>query len=473
MEIYIFAGLSVIFAASSVTAAVYFIKAKNKLEEVKIQLAVKEQEVEEKGRKLLVLDELLVKKTEAETKMLSLREQLEKSEKGRADALREKELAIQDKNDSQRREELARQRIATIENEMLDWKKTKEQHMEAAKASIAAAGAQLSSKLLDDHKREAENARKENEKIVKATTEDLHKKFQNVFESMSALHEKVEKSRDTVDVVRRALLSPSGAGSLAEITLENIFKASGLVENQDYRMQYSVKNADGADLRPDAVVFLPGNNVLVVDSKASKFFLELGEAGDDAVKQKELEESLKKTMNKHLKDLVSRNYRDAVEQQAANAHATILMFLPSDSALERLRAIDGKFTDNAWKERIIPVGPSGLVTMLINATMLIANARQDENSQKILGEVKDMLNAVVKLHELAGSLGRGLKAAMGKYDQFAGSFDRTFMSKAKRIEQLGPNMPKLKDIQKLERYKVDMKEIEGEVVEELVLEFEE
>ncbi len=412
-------------------------------------------------------DELLVRKTEAETRLVSLRERLEGLEVERLQTSKEKDALVEEKNRYQREEELAKQRIATITKEMQDWQKTKEQHLEIAKASVLEAGSKLSSKLLDDHKRELEEAKKDSEKRVKETTEELHTKFQNVFESMSTLHDKVNKSSDTVDLVKRSLLSPSGAGALSEITLSNIFKASGLTEGRDYKMQYSVDN-QGKSLRPDAVVFLPGNAAMVIDSKASKFFLEYGEAEGDTVRQKEVEDGLKRTMNQHLKDLVSRNYKDAVKEDVQSENVTVLMFVPTEVALERLYRIDPKFRENAWRENILPVSPTGLVSALLQAELLITNAQQDQNTKAIIAEVRDLLGSVAKLHELAGQVGKGLKSAFGKYDEFAGSFNRMFLSKAKKIDKLGAGNPKIKEIKQLDRYNIDSreyKEIEADFAE--------
>jgi DNA recombination protein RmuC len=468
MLIYIAFITSIIFIPA--TAFLIFINA-----QLKKQLSVQMQDKNQMAKKLENMqgeqEGFIIKKTEAETMLAAAREHLAKLENERNILKKDRELALDEKNQYMRESELVKQRILTIQNEMENWKKTKEQHIDIAKASIMEAGSQLSNKLLDDHKREIEAAKKENEKIVKDTTDELHKKFQNVFENMSTLSDKVNKSTDTVELVRRSLLSPSGAGSLAEITLANIFKASNLIENQDYHMQYSVAASEekGA-LRPDAVVFLPGNNVMVIDSKASKFFVEMEE---NSLEQNALGESLKKSMNKHLSDLVSRDYQQAVEKQLGDVNATTLMFLPTETALEKLRQIDPNFMDKAWKARILPVGPTGLVNALLQAKILISNAKQEENSKLILNEVRDLLGSVVKLYELAGSLGKGLNGVFKKYDEFAGSFNRTFMSKAKKINDLGANVQKLNELKKLERFSLDTrdyKQIEAEVEEETEVE---
>lgn len=473
--------LSIIFASATAVLALKLQAAKQFSEHLKHQideLKISFQITQESERRLeenlenteSQKNEALIKKTEAETKLQSLLDFTTKTEQNLQAISDQKDQAIAEFNSQKQQTSLVMQQLKALKEETHKHKETEKRFMDYAKSSIMEAGSNLSSKLLDDHKRENEVTKKENEKIVKETTDNLHKQFKDVFESVSTLNERVSKSGQAVDLVKRSLLEPSGAGSLAEITLENIFKASGLIENQDYKMQYWVESENSGGLKPDAVVFLPGNNALVVDSKASKFFAEIASASDES-EEKQASESLKKTMNKHLKDLVKRNYLEAIESQTGKVKATILMFLPSEIALDKLRNIDSKFTDNAWKERIIPVGPSGLVTMLINATTIISNAKQDENAQKIMLEIKSLLQGVIKMHEYASSLGKSLKTSLTHYDKFAGSFDRTFVSKAKKISTMGANMPKLQEVKKLERYivKVDKKdynEINGDATDE-------
>lgn len=359
------------------------------------------------------------------------------------------------------------QEIRDLTKQMEDWEKVKEEHMKAAKSSAVEASRELSNKLLDDHKRELEEAKKESEKKVKETTEQLHKNFQNVFESMKSFSDRLKSAEETTDVVRRALLSPSGAGNLAEITLENILKSSGLTEGQDYIMQYFISNEDSKNSRPDAVIFLPGNNVMVIDSKASKFFQEIEEADEED--KKALEAQLKQTMNNHLKDLVKRDYTKAIRQESQRdvQHVMALMFLPTESALEKLRKIDSSFMEKAWKDDIMPVSPTGVINMLLQAKMIISNARQEQNAKVIIDEVKNLIGSVASLYEYSDKLGTSIKSTFDKYDKFAASFNRTFLSKVKKLEKLGVSSNK--NTQRLKRYHVDdvTNLIEGES-EELI-----
>jgi DNA recombination protein RmuC len=143
------------------------------------------------------------------------------------------------------------------------------------------------------------------------------------------------------------------------------------------------------------------------------------------------------------------------------------MFLPTESALQQIRAIDPTFMERAWSQRIFPVGPTGLLNELIRAVMQISGAKQEENTKLIIEKVKDLLNGIAVLNTHANGIGKGLKSALDKYDKFAASFNSNFMSKAKNISKLGVNT-NLKDIEPLQKYNItalNLKELDNDIID--------
>lgn len=345
------------------------------------------------------------------------------------------------------------QKIADFELSKKDSEEVKKQYMQMTQASIVKAGNDLSNKLLDDHKRESQTSKKESEKIINQTTEKIYNQFGDICKSMEVLNDKVKK----VEVVERSLLNPSGAGILSEITLSNIFKNSNLIENIDYFMQYNVKGENANQLRPDAVVFTP-QGAIIIDSKASKFFLEIEQAENEEQKN-QLKLNLKKTFNDHLKSLVSKNYKQAVEEQIIQSknpdlqYNAVYMFFPSDQALSKLLEIDASFMEKAFTQAIYPVGPSGLINALLNARLVIFKTKQDENLQKIMQQVQGLIKNISTMHKYSQKLGNSAKMTLEHYDKFAGSFNRNLISKLKKFEKLG--LENNSEIKQLDRFEVN------------------
>lgn len=377
--------------------------------------------------------------------------------------------------EAQRQLALMRQEMAHQESQMRDWEVLKEQSLNAAKASVMAAGNQLSNKLLEDHKRELEASRKQSDEQTVKTTETLYKEFTQVVTQVTNLSQQMQGQRGTVDKLWKALSIPSEAGRFAEIGLENCFKAFGLEVGRDYLMQYATGGEDR--LRPDAIVFLPQETVMVVDSKTSIFLLELAqkEGEDDA----EALAALRRTMMNHLKQLSAKDYRGAVMASLRQANANTqmrrmlnVMYLPHESALERIHRADPTFLNKCMQADIIPAGPTGLAGLLALCRIEIDLARQAENQEHILQAVQELLESLSVVLGYASSVGRSLKSAADHFHSFATSVNKRLLPRSRKLAKLGVRPAKSKDLpQHISSFSV-LEEgalIEGEVEEDVVL----
>ena len=59
----------------------------------------------------------------------------------------------------------------------------------------------------------------------------------------------------------------SDMGQMGEVILENILQDCGMTKNRDYKTQFTGKNEEGSQFRPDVVVFLPENRNIIIDAK--------------------------------------------------------------------------------------------------------------------------------------------------------------------------------------------------------------
>lgn len=335
-----------------------------------------------------------------------------------------------------------------------DLDSARKEAFDAAKASLFDLGSSLSKQLIEIHKEENKESRQLSEKNIASTSENFHKEFQKILMIVSNLNKDVAESKTTVDIIQKSLLSPTGAGKLAEITLENILKSSGLKSGMDFTMQHNLSNEDGRQ-RPDSVIFLPSSNLMVIDAKASKFLVEIP-ASSSIEEKSALEKQLMKTMHAHLKSIVSKEYAENTmsHYKLKDKHfnnVITLMFLPTESALERITNIDEGFIHKAWSNNIFPVGPTGLMNMLSFAKFQINDHMRTENHKLIIDEVRKLLISVSSLSEHSQKLGNGIKNIVSNYDKFSASFNRNFLPKAKNIRSLGIDIGK-QDLKSLERY---------------------
>ena len=289
------------------------------------------------------------------------------------------------RTDAEKREALAVQKVDETERRMEDWEAAKKQNIEAAKAATLESANILSSKLLEDHKREAEEVKKSSEEEVEKTSEKLQKEFTDVVKSVASLNDQVSKNQDTLGTVWNALTNPAGVGYYSEISLENTLKSFGLQPDLDFHMRRKMAESDtGGKLIPDAVVFLPGNSLLVIDSKASKFFLELADA-IDTEDEEQAYQNLANSMRQHLRGLAGKDYQTAIKKDYRQSgrgdevgRILSIMYLPNEAALEKLSHADSDFSQKAADANIIPAGPVSLSAIIGFASAEIDLGRQAE-----------------------------------------------------------------------------------------------
>ena len=439
-------------------------------------------ELESERERLVAADQTAVEQmrlaTVSTTRLKLVEEQLVESRAEQAQLNAALDAAKREKAAADQATALADQKVEATQSRVEDWEKTKEEAMAAARSAMLSTANEVSNKLLEDHKRESKAAREDGEKRVGEATRQLLSQFDTLSKTVSSLNDRVTGNAKTVDVIHRALSNPGGAGHAAETVLENTLKAFGLRVGTDYVLQHSVASDDGGRLRPDALVFLPGDTVLVIDAKASKFILELaaaeGKEAEAAVGAK-----LATSMNLHLKDLAGKNYRDAVRAQfkAAGRSADVrqlvsLMWLPNDGAVEKVLEADPEFQRKASEKSIYVVGPTGLWTAVGIAGLHINLGRQEENRDRIVESVHALIESVAVMLGHAGGVGKSLKSATDAYARLTSSINGRVLPRARKLIEQGIEAPArglpkpMPGFQVVQTEMADVIDTDAEIVEE-------
>ena len=395
---------------------------------------------------------------------------LEAAEAAIAELKMERETAISECN-AMRQEFTEAQKAAALADQareaMVQQQKSHEaaraESLGHAKAAVLTTAQEVSSKLIADHKRETEAAKKQSDEQIKKTTEGLSRQFEGVAKSVASLQERDIETRERLETVWRSLSSPAGAADYSEMGLENALGSFGLVRDRDFKIQYTINDASqGRRLRPDAIVFLPNDRVLVIDSKASKFLLELAQT-EGSEKEAETYGKFAKTMETHLKDLVGKDYKGAIEDDyrstgRANGllHVTSVMYLPNEGAIEKLGRANPEFVQKARKHGIILAGPAGLASVIGLASVLIDVGRQAESQEQIVEATGDLLESVGVVVGHIGGMGKGIRTVAQNYANLSASINSRMLPRAKKLADYGVKPAKNKKLPNpLPAYKVE------------------
>jgi DNA recombination protein RmuC len=200
---------------------------------------------------------------------------------------------------------------------------------------------------------------------------------------------------------------------------------------------------------------------MVIDSKASKFFTELAKEhlGEE---EQILNEKLKATMRTHLKDIIVKDYKEAVRKHLTKIRGTsnisnisTVMFLPSETALEKLQMIDKDFLYKAWENGVYPAGPVGIINILAHAKFQIIEEKQAENHLLINEEVRKLLSSISTLHDYMRKIGSSIHSAASNFDKMAASFNNNLLPKVRNLNRLGVDSKQNKTVPLyLDRYHI-------------------
>ncbi len=297
---------------------------------------------------------------------------------------------------------------------------------------------------------------------IKKITEDLFKNFENVTNKLSAIDDQVKKSSRDIDQTKAALLSPSGSGRTSEITLENILKNSNLLEKEsltsvgDYILQSHFSSANMTEgKRPDAIIFLPNDQIFVIDSKSSPYFFELVQAQGNEEK-KEILAKIKISFRKHLEDLKRKDYANFLFEELRSKNSAdfkihSVIFLQTEQMLDVIRNADRDFEQNAFDAGISVATPISLINLLSNMKFVIDRVKQEKNIEILKVEVRKMLDNLTMILRDSQEVGKGLNRALTSYNKLAKGLNRS-VALGKNISELGIEGKKSDQLRLLEEY---------------------
>jgi DNA recombination protein RmuC len=234
-------------------------------------------------------------------------------------------------------------------------------------------------------------------------------------------------STETVQL-RRVLSSGQARGRWGEETLRRVVEAAGMSVHCDF-----VEQAQAEEGKPDLVVKLPGDRVIIVDAKVPDldFLTELGAADD--VKRKELLKAHADKLRATIKALAERNYPG----QFPNALDHVILFLPAESLFSAALEGDRDLIVWAAQRRITVATPASLIALLRLVGVIWLQHDQTVNAREIAGAAAELFTRVATFTRHFDSIRSGLERATNAYNDAVGSFDRSVRPSGERVLKLG------------------------------------
>ena len=256
----------------------------------------------------------------------------------------------------------------------------------------------------------------------------------------------LEQARDSDAELQRvtgslagSLRSNSARGTWGEIQLRRVVEAAGMLRHVDFDEQVHVRTEDGAH-RPDMVVRLPGEQRLIVDSKAPMASYlkaqDLQDDGSDQVRaaRAELRTAHADALRTHVDQLASKKYWTS----AVGSPELVLCFVPVESALSAALETDPSLLDHAASRNVALVSPVSLLASLKAVAFSWRQESLAQDAAQLLQLSRDLYDRLGTVGGHLSAMGGSIRRSVETYNKLVGSLESRVLPSARRIAELDP-----------------------------------
>ena len=273
----------------------------------------------------------------------------------------------------------------------------------------------------------------------------LQSNYTNTVGVTQTISKQIDSLNQTTSALQSALKSSSARGAWGEQQLRNVIELAGMLPYCDFLEQTTVTSNDKTQ-RPDAVIKLPNDGCVVIDSKTPlDAYLRAQETSDATLHQQLLNEHAK-ALAGHAKVLADKKYF----QQFDRTPEYTIMFIPGESFLADALRADASLLEVAMRSRVLIASPVNLLALLLAVAKGWQAFQIAENAEKIAAIGRELYERVDIVLESVEKTGRGLETAIGAYNKMVGSIEGRMLSTLRKFKDVGVTSSELTEISNIE-----------------------
>jgi len=203
-------------------------------------------------------------------------------------------------------------------------------------------------------------------------------------------------------------------GNWGEMILERVLERSGLVKDQEYRIQASHQSSEGGRFQPDVVIDLPDDKHLIIDAKVSLIAYERLVNSETEEDRELFTKQHIASIRNHINELSSKNYSELYK---INSPDFVMLFIPIESSFGIAVQKDAELFNFAWDKRVVIVSPSTLLATLRTIASMWKQERQNRNVMEIARLSGEMYDKFIGFVGDMEGIGKNIRQSQDAYDK--------------------------------------------------------
>jgi DNA recombination protein RmuC len=269
--------------------------------------------------------------------------------------------------------------------------------------------------------------------------------YSDITAQVHALTQLQERVRQSTDQLKTALRSPIQRGRWGEMQLRRVVELAGMLEHCDFAEQKTLFGE--TNQRPDLIVRLPNQCMVVVDAKVSlEAYLRAIEAENEPDRLRHLKDHAGQVRT-HVRSLGEKSYWERL----SGSPEFVVAFLPLESLFSAALEHDPALLDYGVERRVLIATPVTLITLLLTVAHGWRQQVTIENLDKIRDTGQELYTRLLTMGQHFTKLGDAIAKTVDTYNQTVGSLEKNVLTSARKFKDLRPaNAGQLEEVPEIE-----------------------
>jgi DNA recombination protein RmuC len=256
--------------------------------------------------------------------------------------------------------------------------------------------------------------------------------YEGLTQQIKQLVESERQLRQETHQLASALQSSQVRGRWGELQLKRVIEMAGMMNYCDFEEQPSFESDEGARLRPDVVIRLPGGRQIVVDAKAPlSEYLKAVESVDAETYAQHMKAHARQ-VKEHMLALSRKTYW----AQFQPSPEFVLLFLPGETFFSAALSADPELIEFGTKQQVILATPTTLIALLKAVSYGWQQQKIAEQAHLISTLGRDLYSRLSTMGIYFGDMGKHLGKAVDSYNRGINALESRVMVSARKLHQM-------------------------------------